>query len=89
MNKLYACGLGLVLSIGTVAGQPAPAPAPAPTPAPTPAPKPQPDVGPDLGSPGTKTNEKAGTDESLQNGGNERPWARGVSMAEQARTTVK
>ena len=72
MTKAIAVGLGLMLSIGTASAQ-APAPAPTPTPAPAPAP-----------APGGGTPEKAGSNESLNNGAGERPWARGVSDADQA-----
>lgn len=43
----------------------------------------QPAPGPDQPPPKPKTDEKAGTSESLQNGGDERPWARGVSPQDQ------
>lgn len=42
----------------------------------------QPAPAPDSGS-GSGVSEKAGTNESLQNGGDERPWAAGVKPAEQ------
>ncbi len=68
MIKLLAVGLSLVLWSGIASAQPAPAPIPT---------KP-PDV------PKTpKTDEKAGTDESLQNGQGERPWAVGVTRENQ------
>lgn len=72
MIKATLLGLGLVLS-STIAfaQQPkTPAPAPTPTPAPTPGKK-----APD---------EKAGTNESLQHGTEDRPWAVGVSAERQA-----
>jgi hypothetical protein len=84
MTKAIAVGLSIALSVGTAVAQPAktprPAPAPkTPTPTPTPAPKtPAPTPAPDA-KPDTKTTEKAGTDETLQTGGDERPWAKGVS----------
>jgi hypothetical protein len=68
MTKRLVCiGLSTVLCLGTVYAQPAPTPAPAPDQPPTP----------------QKTDEKAGSNESLQNGGDERPWAKGVSPADQ------
>ena len=70
MNKaLWGLPLSVVLAVGTAAAQPQP-PAPAGTPAAAPqAPAPAPD----------KPHEKAGNDESLQQGGQNRPWAVGVS----------
>src|ERR1700733_7519084 len=65
-------GLSLALALGTVYAQPKPTPAPAPAPGAG--------SGSDAGS-GEK--ERPGTNESLQNGGDTRPWASGVSPSEQ------
>ncbi|MEJ7599321.1 MAG: hypothetical protein WKG01_15550 [Kofleriaceae bacterium] len=62
--------LGLALSLQTALAQPKPAP-PAPTPG----------SGSDTGATGTA--EKAGTDENLQAGGADRPWAAGVTPERQ------
>jgi len=66
---------------------PPPAPEPTPTPAETPTPTPAPTPAPPTPTPAPqktpKTDEKAGTDESLQNGGDARPWAVGVSIENQ------
>ena len=94
MKRLVCVGLATALAfIGTVHAQPkgrghkapapkapAPAPTPAPTPTPTPTPAPAPTPVPDAGS-GSGGPEKA--NESLENGGDDRPWAKGVSRAEQ------
>ena len=70
MIKVIAVGLSIALSSGIASAQaPAPAPAP-PTPVPTPPKTP-------------KTDEKAGTDEGLQAGGDSRPWAAGVTQENQ------
>lgn len=69
MIKAIAVGLGIALSSGLALAQ---APKPEPTPAPSPAPQKTP-----------KTDEKAGKDESLNNGGESRPWAVGVSVENQ------
>jgi hypothetical protein len=72
MNKaLWGLPLSVVLAVGTAAAQPQP-PAPAGTPAAAPQ-APAPD----------KPREKAGTDESLQQGGENRPWAAGISPDKQ------
>jgi hypothetical protein len=72
MTKAIAVvGLSFVLCSGLSYAQPAPK-TPTPTPAPTPA-KPSP----------TKTDEKADTSENLQSGGDQRPWAVGVSPDKQ------
>jgi hypothetical protein len=68
MIKAIVVGLGIALSSGIAFAQ-APTPAP-PTPTPTPPKTP-------------KTDEKAGSDESLQNGGDSRPWAAGVTAENQ------
>ncbi|HEY4181665.1 MAG TPA: hypothetical protein VGM90_32700 [Kofleriaceae bacterium] len=78
MNKATFVGLALVLSSGIASAQPAKAPPPAPVPTgggPTPIPK----------APETpKTDEKAGTNETLQNSTTDaRPWAQGVSPEKQ------
>jgi hypothetical protein len=68
-------GLSISLCLGTVYAQPKTPPTPA-----------KPDVpgdGSGSGQTPVKTDEKAGTNESLQNGGDERPWARGVSPQDQ------
>jgi tetratricopeptide (TPR) repeat protein len=67
MLKPIVVGLGLTLSLGIATAQPAPAPTPAPTPA------------PEKKKPATE--ERAG--ESLENGGDTRPWAAGVAPAKQ------
>ena len=66
----FALGLGFVLSLGTAHAQ-APQPQPQPE-----EPKPAPDKTP-------QTGEKADTSETLQKGGDVRPWAQGVPPAEQ------
>ena len=68
MIKLLAVGLSLVLWSGIASAQPAPAPIPTKPPEVPKTPK---------------TDEKAGTDESLQNGQGERPWAVGVTRENQ------
>ncbi len=71
MIKAIAVGLSIALCSGIASAQaPKQAPPAPPTPTPTP-PKPP------------KTDEKAGKDESLQNGGESRPWAVGVSVENQ------
>jgi tetratricopeptide (TPR) repeat protein len=76
MTKAIWGLLGIVLAIGTASAQPTtPAPAPKPTPAAAPAPAPE-----EGGVPG----EKAGDNESLENGGDNRPWAAGISRERQA-----
>ena len=72
MTKAIAVvGLSFVLCSGLAYAQPAPK---TPTPAPTPTPaKPSP----------TKTDEKADTNENLQSGGDQRPWAVGVTPENQ------
>ena len=81
-KRLVAMGLSISLCLGTVYAQPKKAP---PTPAKPDAPTPTPGDGSGSGSgqAPVKTDEKAGTNESLQNGGDERPWARGVSSQDQ------
>jgi hypothetical protein len=74
MIKSIAIGLGLALSLGVAHAQPAPAPAPAP--------QQKPDANKKPG-----TDEKAG--ESLENGGDARPWANGVSIADQQAALAK
>jgi hypothetical protein len=66
MKQAIVVVLGLALGLGTVLAQPK-QPSQPPAPAPTPG----------SGS-GTGTSEKAGTDENLQVGGTDRPWANGV-----------
>ncbi len=69
--------LALALSTSAFAQPKTPAPAPKPAPLMTPDDAPPPD-------PKTGTAEKAGTNETLQNGGADvRPWANGVSVPEQ------
>ncbi len=71
MIKAIAVGLGIALGSGLAWAQaPKKDPPPAPAPAPTPPKTP-------------KTDEKAGKDESLNNGGESRPWAIGVSVENQ------
>lgn len=67
MIKAIAVGLGIALSSGLAWAQ---VPTPGPVPAPLPGKTP-------------KTDEKAGKDESLNNGGEARPWAVGVSLENQ------
>ena len=79
MNKATFVGLALALSTGIASAQPAKTPPPAPPPTgggPTPIPK----------APATpKTDEKAGTNETLQQGATDtRPWAQGVPPEKQA-----
>ncbi len=69
MIKVIAVGLSIALCSGLASAQPAPSPS-----VPTKAPE-VPKV--------PKTDEKAGTDESLQNGAGERPWAVGVTRENQ------
>jgi len=66
--------LGMLLSTATVHAQPVPPPAPTPTPTPAPAPVPPPDAPPP---------DKGTSNESLQEGGDARPWAAGVSPENQ------
>jgi tetratricopeptide (TPR) repeat protein len=73
MIKATLLGIGLVLSSTVAFAQPKKAPAPAPAPTPE-APKPDAPKPPD---------EKAGTNESLQHGTDDRPWAAGVSLEHQ------
>jgi tetratricopeptide (TPR) repeat protein len=73
MIKGIALGLSILLGSGLASAQ-----APAPTPE-NPAPKPAP----------TKTDEKANTDENLQGGSGERPWAVGVPKDKQTRALQK
>lgn len=79
-------GLSFALALGTAYAQPAPAPgAPSPTPAAT---TPPPDE-PGQPGPTPTTGEKAGADESLEQGGEERPWAIGVSREQQKRALLQ
>jgi len=72
IKAIVRVGLCLVLSSGVALAQ-------APTPTPTPAPAPDPKK-----PPPTKTDEKAGKDESLQHSSTgERPWAAGVTPEKQ------
>jgi hypothetical protein len=71
MIKAIAVGLSIALCSGLASAQ-APKQAPPAPPTPTPTPPKTP-----------KTDEKAGKDESLQNGGDTRPWAAGVSVENQ------
>ncbi len=68
-GTLMVIVFGLALSLGTGFAQPAPAPAPA--------------AGSGSGSATPGTGEKADTSETLQTGGNDRPWARGVPVERQ------
>ncbi len=78
-RTLSISALALALSTSAFAQPKTPTPAPAPKPAPLMSPDDAP--APD---PKTGTAEKAGTNETLQNGGADaRPWANGVSMPEQ------
>jgi hypothetical protein len=61
------CALGILLCAATVNAQPAPPPTPAPSPAPVPTPPP----------------DKGTSAESLQEGGDARPWAAGVTPENQ------
>lgn len=69
MTKAMWGLLGVVLTFGSAHAQPKP---PDPTPAASPSPAPAPNNG-----------EKAGSDESLQKGGDNRPWAAGISQERQ------
>jgi len=73
-KRLVSVGLSLSLCLGTVYAQPK---------APDPARPADPGDGSGSAQVPVKTDEKAGTNESLQNGGDERPWARGVSPQDQ------
>ncbi len=68
--RMLSLGLGFALALGTVYAQPAPTPTP------------EAGAGSGSGSGTTGTVEKAGTDESLQNGGDTRPWAAGVKPSD-------
>ncbi|MGE0870412.1 MAG: PEGA domain-containing protein [Kofleriaceae bacterium] len=72
MIKSIAVGVSLVLGLQLAAAQPTSPPAPVPG---------------DPAAPGSKpptgTGEKAGVDETLESGGDERPWAKGVSPERQ------
>jgi hypothetical protein len=72
MKQAIVVVLGIALGLGTVLAQPKPTP-PAPTPG----------SGSGSGSGSTGTAEKAGTDENLQAGGSDRPWANGVTKDRQ------
>ncbi len=74
MIKVIAVALGIALSSGIASAQPAPTPPPVPTPG-----EPAPDEVPKT----PKTDEKAGSNESLQHGGDQRPWAAGVPPEKQ------
>lgn len=65
-NRIFSVGLAIVVSSGIASAQPTPTPTPAATPA-TQQPAPE-----------SKT-EKVGDQESLEHGGESRPWAVGVS----------
>lgn len=69
MKKVIAVGLSIALSSGLASAQ-------------VPPPKPAPDKVPEAQKPG-KTDEKAGTNETLSNGGDQRPWAAGVAIEDQ------
>lgn len=72
-------GISIVLALGTtVSAQPAPQPAAQPQPAPD---APKKDAPP---APG----EKADTSENLQKGGDNRPWAAGVSKEQQGKALI-
>ncbi len=82
MTKAIWGLLGFVLAVGTASAQPttpAPTPAPAGTPAAAPSPAPAGDAVP---------GEKAGDNESLENGGDNRPWAAGISRDRQKKALV-
>lgn len=73
-KALWGLPLGLVLALSTAYAQPSP-PEPTPAAAPTPAPAPS-------------SGEKAGADETLEHGGDHRPWAAGVSKERQQQALV-
>jgi hypothetical protein len=92
MTKVFARSLSigisvLLLVLGTVYAQPSPTPAPTPTPTPGSGSGSGSAAGSGSGtgsgSGSATTAEKAGTNESLQNGGDTRPWAAGVQPSEQ------
>jgi len=71
-NTVFSVGLAIAVCSGIASAQPAPAPKPTPAAAPV---KQQP-------APESKT-EKVGADESLEHGGEARPWAVGVTKDQQ------
>jgi tetratricopeptide (TPR) repeat protein len=80
-------GISIVLALGTVHAQPAkPSPASAPTPK-------QPEELPDPPKkdipPTPQPGEKADTNETLQKGGDNRPWAAGVTRDQQQQALLK
>ena len=79
MTRRIVGSIVFAMAMASAYAQPAPPPAPAPAPGPGPTDQaPAPD-GPQQSPKG----EKAGSNESLGNGGQQRPWANGVSVAEQ------
>lgn len=81
MTKAIAVGLSFALGLGIASAQPAPAPVPTSMPLPPSEAPPKPPV--------TKTDEKANVDESLEQGGDTRPWAAGVSKQKQQQAIKK
>jgi hypothetical protein len=77
MIKLLAVGLSLVLWSGIASAQPTPTPTPTPAPAPA----------PDPNAPDAK-NQKVDAGQTLESGGDTRPWAVGVPRDKQ-RTALK
>ena len=78
MTKAMWGLLGVVLYAGSAFAQPKP-PDAKPAAAPSPAPAPAPGSG----------SEKAGSDESLEKGGDNRPWAAGISIDRQKQALVQ
>ena len=86
MIKAITLALGLVLGASVATAQPAKPPASKPAPAPTPTPLPAAPADPN--DPNQKTgttlvDDKAGSNESLTQGGQVRPWATNVSPQQQ------
>jgi tetratricopeptide (TPR) repeat protein len=89
MTKAMWGLLGVVLSTGVALAQPKP-PTPTPTPAAAPGDKPAPTPAPgDKPAPSPSSGEKAGGDETLQKGGDNRPWAAGISIERQKQALVE
>lgn len=95
MKQILIAGLAIALCSGLAAAQPAPKPVPTPasspkepsgpvpTPDQTPTPAPNPEAKPDVQT------EKVDKNESLEKGGDTRPWAAGVSRDKQRKALDK